>query len=378
MWRKGAAAGLVIAAVWTHAGSAASVCDGRQDATAALNAMLARGGEVRLPAGVCLVSNSLLVRSGTVVSGAGIGRTVIKASPTPEYPVISIGSARGGASNVDLSGLTVDGSGTRIMERPNDGILSYFGSTEVRIHNLEVRGAGGNGIKVVGSNIDVSDNSVHDNFANGIYAVGRQKVGAVVPTTNVRVLRNRVSHNSLGGMPPAKAWDGIDIDPATANCLIEGNTVIGNDIILFETGRYAANSSGHRVTRNTIIDSVANGIDVAGAITDFQLIGNRIERTRGFGIVINGPVAHGVVRGNVILGTTKAGILIDNYIHLPGVPRDLDVSGNTVDPGPSAGRSPSVMVRGRATNVRVVGNRVSITGINAAGAGAGILVQANH
>ncbi len=381
MWCKGmAVAGFALMAAWVRAGQAAPVCDGRHDATAALNAMLAAGGQVRLPAGTCLVSDSLIVRSGSVVRGAGIGRTVIKASPTPEYPVISIGSTRGGASNVDLSGLTVDGSGTRIMERRNsDGVLVFNGADRIRIHDLEVQGAGRNGIRVIGRNIEISGSSVHDNFANGIFAVGSRKPGAVVRTENVRVLSNRVMHNSLGGLPPGKSWDGIDIDPAASNCTVEDNTVIGNDIILLEDGKSVPSSTGNQVLNNTILDSPENGIDVSGAETDFRLVGNRIERVRGAGILINGPVVRGLIQSNTILETTKPGILVDNWISfLPGAPREITIVGNTVDPGRVGGRSPAIALRAGASDIRIMANRLSSYGINTSRAGPGVVAQGNR
>ncbi len=374
---------LAAAAVYGAAGlspvpAEAGLCDGRSDATAALNAMLAAGGQVQLPAGTCLISGSLRIPSGTAVSGSGIGRTIIKASPTPEYPVIAIGSTRGGASNVDLSGLTVDANGTRMIEGPSDGVLAFLGSSKIRIHDIEVHGAGANGIKVVGTDIEVSDNIAHDNFANGLYTVGRQRAGAILPSMNIRFLRNRVMHNSLGGVPPARSWDGIAVDPATVNCVVQGNTIIGNDIILFDNGKFGTSSDGHQVLDNTIVDSVSNGIGVDGYINNFRVVGNRMQHTRGFGIVVNGPVSHGEIGHNTILGTTKPGIYIGNYIRLPGTPTGIDVSGNTIDPGLTAGSSPSIAVHGGAVNVRVVGNQLNDHGVDVRGSGSGVVVQGNR
>ncbi len=368
--------------------AAALTCDGRGDATVALNQALAGGGRVRLPAGVCLVSGSVFVPSNTTVAGAGIGATIIKSSvPTPSFPVISIGhgTPRTGAHDVDISALSVDGSARGRGAGDPNGLEVAFGSGRVRVHDLEVHDAGGNGISVGTSDVDVDGNSVHDNAANGIYVIGKANIagGEPVRTSRVRILRNRVSHNSRAGLPPARpSWDGIDIDPITSDCLVQGNVVVGNDIILFENAKRVASSGGHRVIDNLVMDSVESGINVIGAIDGFQLLGNRMERINGWGIVVNGPVRNGVIRGNTISGTTRDGIMFTNATSLPGAPSGIVVSGNTIAPGPGAAGRVAVLVRNRARNISVTGNALSlgpgVAAVDARAAGPGIVVQGNR
>ena len=389
---------LVLAALAAARPAAALTCDGRGDARAALNQALAAGGQVRLPAGLCLVSGSVFVPSNTTVSGAGAGRTIIKSAvPTPSFPVVSIGhgTPRNGAHDVDISALTVDGSARGRGAGDPNGLEVAYGSGHVRLHDLEVFGAGGNGISVGTSDVDVDANSVHDNQANGIYVIGKANIGGGAPvrTERVRILRNRVSHNSRAGLPPARpSWDGIDIDPITADCLVQGNTVTGNDIILFENAKRVPSSGGHRVVDNVVTGSVESGINVIGAIDGFQLLGNRMERIEGWGVVVNGPVRHGVIRGNVITGATRDGIMFTNATSLPGAPSGVVVSGNTIAPGPGTpgpgapgpgapGRV-AVLVRNRANDISITGNTLilapGVAAVDARAAGPGIVVRGNR
>ena len=362
---------LLGAVLWPDAGRAALVCDGRTDPTAALRTLLAAGGTVALPAGTCVVSGTLVIPSHSVVAGAGVGVTVIRATPGLFGPVISVGgrTLATGSTDVDLSGLTVDGGATAVNARGSersDGIRVPFGSTRVRIHDLEVQHAAANGIEVNGSDNVVADNSVHDNYANGIYVIGKGNKGGlnVVPARGVLVQNNRVSHNSLGKQPGSgHAWDGIDIDPITEGAVVEGNTVVGNDIILFENGDVVAYSSGHRVIGNTVRDSPGNGVVVEGPQQDFLIEGNRIERTVGWGIVANGPSRRGVVRGNTVGSTTLEGILIKNTTPQAGAPQDIAVVENTV--GPSGPKRAAIAAR-HGARVRVFGNAAASVDIRQA------------
>ncbi len=363
-------------------------CDGA-DATAAINAALRGGGAVQLSAGTCLISSSLNVSSDTVLKGAGIGATALRPTGIPDYAMIAVGgpSEAEGASNVDISGLSIDG-GNPVSKGINhtSAILARWSSHGIRIHDVEAFAAGSAGIEVRGSDVTVEHNQVHDNEGNGIYVSGQANPdpNGTKPASNVRIIGNTVMNNSRGRRPEMKhGWDGIDLDPLASNCLVEGNTVVGNDIIVLEKGMAVASAAGNRVIRNTIRDVTqgGTGIDMAGVQVDFQIIGNTIRNVMGHGITVNGPARNGVVQGNSISGTTKSGIEIRNtgpFAKL-GRPTNITVADNTVvaTPGQSA-----ITVRHHARDVQIVNNSFSGGGgaepIDAEGAARGVVTRDNR
>jgi parallel beta-helix repeat protein len=116
------------------------------------------------------------------------------------------------------------------------------------------------------------------------------------------------------------------------------------------------------ITGNTITDSQANGIDVAGALVDVTITGNTIRNIRGYGIVLNGPVAGGVIRGNTIEHVEKNGILVDNWIfhHFPDLsarPQHITIEQNIVAETGDEHGGP-IAVRMPGPDVTVSGNTV--------------------
>lgn len=393
-WRGGVRIACLLAALAAAPRAMAQgpgvACDGVRDATAALTGAVAAGGTVRIGPGLCLLSAGLIVPSNTTLVGAGIGRTVLRATMGDAFNVIEIGNGPGrqtGSHAVDVSGLTVDGGAQRgdTIGHHSDGILVRSASSGVMLHDLEVMNAGDNGIDVIGSHVDVTDSLVHDNFHNGIYVKGIGKPGGlhVARASFVRILRNTVRHNSRAKAPGAHqrgeghAWDGIDVDPVSANVLIQGNTVDGNDIILLEHGQVVPWSGPFQVIDNLVENSNQSGIDVAGRIDGFQLTGNRIRNVSVFGIIVGGEAANGVIRGNVIQDTSGQGIMVRTA---PGASasQNIVIEDNTVQPGPRAAGAAAIAVR-HTPGVRVVGNQVGgAAGLDLRDAGPGLVAQDNH
>ncbi len=373
-------------------------CDGVGDAAAALNRAVAPGGKVQIGPGTCMMSGSLMLPSGVTLSGAGIGKTILRALQGGAFNVIQIGGGTpaSGSTDVDVSGLTVDGAanaGGKVAHE-SDGVLVPHGSSNVRVHDMEVENAADNGIDVSGSHVDVTDNLVHDNWHNGIYVIGRGGKNGPGPVRAeyVRILRNRVSDNSRAAPlgTAAKTFDGIDLDPRHANCLVAGNILEDNDIILLDHGDVP--SGPDQVSNNTITDprlTVVNGaggdgIDVADNIDGFRITGNRIQGVVHFGIIVGGRSRNGLISGNVIRGTTAEGILLRSRF-VPGESHNIEISDNAVWPGPRANGRAAIAVRHMA-GVRVVGNNLATptgeTGqpgrLDVATAGPGLVVENNR
>jgi len=138
-----------------------AVGDGVADDTAAIQAALdaagaAGGGEVHLPAGTYSVSvaphpdnagylQGLIIHSGTVLCGAGIGRTVVKvANAQPDWSAIvrnrNIGTALD--SSITLRDLTLDGNAANQAGAGYQGV-AMLRARGVRFENVRVKNVRG-------------------------------------------------------------------------------------------------------------------------------------------------------------------------------------------------------------------------------------------
>jgi hypothetical protein len=346
--------------------SLAITCDGHADVTPLINAAvkkLKRGDAINLSPGICFVSSTITIPDGISLLGSGRGVTTIRSTKDPIASVIEVGeqAALSPSSDVTIAHLTVDGSATRRGPRRSSGIAVSSNSDKVTIHDTEVMNAGDNGIETSGKRTDIHNNYVHDNWTNGIYVIGffDDKSQSVIFASRATIRENVVENNSRAGMLPAHpSWDGIDIDPMAEFCIVEGNVVIGNDIIIFEDGRHIPWSRGHRIANNLILRSPQNGIDLTGYIEDFQIVGNRILDTIYYGIFFNAPARRGIIDGNVISSTTHSGILIENK-GFGGVPNDITISNNTISsPAESPGEHSGIAIRSSARNMYITQNQV--------------------
>ena len=333
-------------------------CDGLSDDADAIDRALAAGSKrVQLPRGVCLVSRSVIVQSNSELAGKGIGSTILRPSSTPDYPVVRI---HAGASNVVLTSFSVDGGARSHGKRTADGVLAGAQTSNVAIYQIEVYGAADNGIESNGSRQDIWNNFVHDNYSNGIYVIG---VNANSRASQDIIRNNIVIDNSVDNLPPTNpSWDGIDIDPKSASCTVEANVVVGNDIILYETGKEVSDSYGHSVTDNLIIDSSENGIDVLGAVRDFTIARNRVYRPVGDGIIMNGPQSQGTVTNNLIVEPTRRGIFLGSHVpSLPGAPNGFSIENNTIEGLPlTGGKAAGIVVQKGSYNVTLRDNIASV------------------
>jgi hypothetical protein len=282
-------------------------CDGVTDVSSLVNAALSQvaatgGGTVQLPEGTCYVGAALAVGSNTHLQGAGRGATIIKTPAAPSYEAIKMVP---GVVAAAVSDLTVNGNSTVAGARAANGIVIYNGANNNKVFRVEVENVAQNGIEVDGSNNEISSNYVHDNWANGIYSIGTD---ATHLSSYNSIHDNDVENNSKNTI----TWDGIDLDPQTSYSQIYDNLLVGNDIIIYESGTVVSNSPGHTILNNKIINSTENGIDVTGPEIRFVISGNQILNTTGHCILMNGSQVQFTISNNYCFNPTQAGLLMEN------------------------------------------------------------------
>ena len=138
--------------------------------------------------------------------------------------------------------------------------------------------------------------------------------GGTITGFEFGILGFEVRGSQISGMRLLDNW-GVGIDLC---CESSGN-VIKN--VLIEGGglavRITGGRGGHTLESMTIRDT--EGIVTNGGIPDFEgelrsgnrLVGNRVEDTRGDGIIVFG--FHNIVARNVVIGSAGDGIVIANF-----------------------------------------------------------------
>lgn len=321
--------------------------DGITDDTTAINTALAAStGIVYIPTGTALISASLTVPTNVHVVGNGIGATVIKPTANPTFGAVTFSG-----NDSSISNLTVNGNATSPTSRGACGIYALTGSNRIKIYNCEVYASADNGIESDGVDSEIYFNYVHDCWTNGIYVIGVLTTRA----TGIWIHHNRVENNSSGTV----TWDGIDVDPATADCTVEDNIVYANDIIIYENQGEVSNSYGHRIRNNFIQNSPENGIYLAGTLLDIECSGNYIDSPTGYGIFNNGYMTRFQIRNNRIYASTLHGLFIQNNGAINvNTPSNGEITGNHIENPSSTSNVYSGLVATSGTDLFITNNKI--------------------
>lgn len=343
--------------------------DGTADDTTALNAALARGGDVYLPDGTYMTSGVVFSTDATRLFGPGRLRHMVGATDA----VVTI---PGGVSGCAVEDVTVDCNeaqtgqavgvlvrgghhrlrGVTVLNAPNDGIVVASNPGGTRTTHSSVVGctvvsAGRSGITVNG---DLPDEARHVTISENHVITPRGMGVGVVGVAQYVSITDNVIEAPGQGYPGPPTGDGV-------------------------TG-YNANNVGLVVSGNVITDSLNNGIHVGGS--GVTVANNVVSGTvNGQGIHVasdpNGaptPSGRAVVTGNEVYNTngpagSGAAISVIGY-------SSVTVTGN-VAADTAAGHGINVTNNAGTTdpaNVVVISGN-SLTQIGGGGTGNGIRVR---
>ena len=153
-----------------------AVRDGVTDDSAAIQSAISLQNDVVFPAGTYLVNSTILVKSNTVLSGDGIGVSIIKVGSglalndallrNNDFPVAGVRQN----SNITICNLTFDGIGRVYPSYPTAGfntlgsIIKLDGVNGANIYNIEIKNHQANaGILDAGCrNLRILDSIFHD------------------------------------------------------------------------------------------------------------------------------------------------------------------------------------------------------------------------
>jgi uncharacterized secreted repeat protein (TIGR03808 family) len=336
------------------------------DQTTALQRAIAHAAETRAPLalspGVYRAADLALPAGTQIVGIRGATRLI----STRDRPVFTATQA----DSVSISGVALDGAGTRLPERL--GLITLMNGRNVRIVDCEITRAGGHGIflegvagEITGTTVaDAADVAILSFDARGLTIARNEVRGA--GNNGIQILRqaagddgtmvidNRIEdiRNASGGS--GQFGNGVNAFRAhhvsvrgnrITNCAfsaVRGNSASAIEIIgnscndLGEVALYSEFSfEGAVIAHNTVIGA-QTGVSVANfneggriAVVQGNIIRNLAPRhgqskaENGIGIYVEADTA---VTGNVVESATLAGIMAGWGPYL----RDVTVTGNVL------------------------------------------------
>lgn len=261
-------------------------CDGVNDhleIQAAIDALPATGGEVRLLDGTYNIEVSLVLDSYQTLRGCG--RSTILTTTTANLDIIT---ATGGSSTekvgITIADLCIDGGAGGAT---NDNGILWTYVDDSSIHNvwcLNNKDDNGIGLTYCDHN-RIEDNTCRDN-ENGIWidhSNNNTITGNVCPSNMHGIFLHHYNYYNtvIGNTCPDNSQHGIYLDGSYDNT-ITGNTCQGNN----RYGIYiAAGSSNNTVTANVCQENVYYGIYVNGSHLN-TIVGNTVQRNGRHGIYV--------------------------------------------------------------------------------------------
>ncbi len=166
-------------------------CDGRTDATAGIQAAIAQGGTVTLPAGTCKLTAALSVNKPVTVNGAGQSATYLMQS-TPMAGIFHIHAPHVTIQNLHLDTLTANpGAVNPRTQKYKPGFI-YSDQSYTSVINVTGVAGSGFGLRIVGPNPCASDLTV-GTYLKNVTASNTGTLGAAtvdVDCTNGATLEN--------------------------------------------------------------------------------------------------------------------------------------------------------------------------------------------
>lgn len=228
-----------------------------------IQAALGGGGSIPFPAGLYYVSDPLIItESNTQLFGEGIDLTTIKAIPSFDGELLTIGSAGESISNVSIKSLTLDGNGI-------NGVM-LTGSCLFMIN---------------AQNCIVEEVKCYCPYQEGIImttssgtSFGNLVKGCIIEypvTAGIAVVANSVTD----------IYNCTFSDCMISYCGTNGVSVAGSNGVVFnainiyrsnETGFLASQSINSLLSASRIDRSGTSGVDIYGA-TSFNVIGNIVQ-----------------------------------------------------------------------------------------------------
>jgi hypothetical protein len=336
------------------------------------------GGTVRIKPGVYEMGNSLFLRSGVCVVGAGDG-TVLRKPPSGATPLIEDLDWYGKVVSVRDPGLFRVGGGLLLRgPSPHDGRAQFVKTTVVAIEGHDVyldrdprsnfwimpsvapaRGApafvgaeaatlypvitGDHVCDVAIESLTIDGNRAENENLNGNYGGGI----FFQDCERIRVAGVTSRDNNGDGI----SWQ-ICHDVTIEGCHLLDNT---------DLGLHPGSGSQRPVIRGNVCRGNDQGLFFCWGVKHGLAEGNTIEDSRKFGLSIGHRDTDNVIRDNVIRRSAQHGVLFREHHHPSRDPHRNRLERNLIEDSGTRGDCVAIEMLGTATDVVLTDNTVRDT-----------------
>ena len=248
-----------------------AVGDGVTDDTVAIQNALNASRSVYIPKGVYLVSNEIIIVSGTCVFGDGLGISVVSSSPTMTANQSVFTSVNGSFSHIDNISILCNTNGSA---GGGTGVHFKNGSGN-KLTNVFISNTTQAGIRLEEQNRCIVDScwlescgrtGYTDNHGIMIYST----ISSSIANYDIKLINNTIRNSYRKGITTYAPQALI------TNLLIEGNTIVGSGL----GNIYLGSGLGAPVLSNSIV----RNNNCSGGYVNIQL----------------GPITGSIISGNVL------------------------------------------------------------------------------
>jgi len=270
-----------------------------KDDSAAINSAIQSaepGDTVTLPAGTMVLHNSIVLKTGVKLIGAGRDKTVLRFAGTRLTSLINLGSS----STVELTGFTLDGNRSA---KAGQGIAAGKGSGH-RLHGLRIRNLAGENVfgpHGIYFSADVTDSRISD---NEFIDIGPQSKTAAAIRIDWRSNRNQVLRNTI-----RNTGRGAILAKASTNLVIRENVVSGSGKATEGVGIELAAGCDRSLVEDNQLDHWLSMAGVSFSAVRRNTVGVRAGSLKYCGIHL-GPGSDVVLTDNVADGGAQIGLSI--------------------------------------------------------------------
>ena len=320
-------------------------CDGTTDDTAVVNSELSSGVHLQLPAGTCIMSSAVLMKSNTYLQGQGMGITILKlkngvmpgAGQDGGRVISHTNFAQAGSTdqNIEISYLTIDGNSANNPDiaAGSAGGVAFAYATNVRVHHAEVK------------NIDGYGGIYFGETTGG----GPQDINPALYVERC-IIRDSIS-STAGGSYGAMMFITA---PQTKGIFVNHNYGYNNrQGILLEDNPQYGEIIGNIIEKSAL-SIIGIGIHLNGATNGkFSVSHNKVTRY-GRGIVADGNGnSDQIISENTVELSNYDGILIATPGSLTDIQRNIIVAKNIVK---NTQAGPGIRVSGSARDITLSDN----------------------
>jgi len=318
-----------------HAADLGVVCDGITDDGPALSTIFSKAegtkARVVLPAGTCLTSVQLVVRSELTLAGSAGATVIAPSSENKSNPLLLLIANQ---SNIRIQNVVFDGTADK-FQSVSSPLITIYKSEGVVFENIVVQNARGIGLNF---STDISNSGVKSSIFRNI-GIGWKSTGLNTDQQQGIAFSSGTRERNHGNFVVDSEFSEIGLDAVSVSqqsgfgVLHNRFHNVGGRATNGGAAIYVAQSSGVIILGNVIDRAYGNGIDVYRS-NNVSISSNHVQRSSAGGIIFAAG-SNCTITGNISINNNQdgkssfvSGIAFNGGLHGDPLVSDCSVTAN--------------------------------------------------